>query len=347
MSAAAHIKHLAYRLLSGAQLPRLYHRLAQRGTLSIVMYHGICREPLPVHDWCFVRSELFRRHVAFYRRNFEVLPLAEAVRRLRAGDLRKPALAITFDDGYQNNHDEAFPILQQAGLPATIFLTTSLVGTDQTVWFCRINQALSQTRGPELQWRGHHWRLGSAHERASASAELQGLLKELPPSEIEAEVRAICAVLTGGPPEPPAHDSPYRMLDRDSIRTLARSGLISFGAHNRDHLILSTLFPRERRAQIEQSVADVAELTGAPCRLFAYPNGRSQDFNAEDVKTLKGLGVEVACTTRSHPNHPQTPPLELGRYGVDESLSLAHLSMMTHHLLAAMRDTTGRSLDSE
>src|SRR5882724_6749388 len=54
--------------------------------------------------------------------NFNVLPLREAVTRLRSGTLPPRALSITFDDGYANNYEVALPILAARKLPATVFV---------------------------------------------------------------------------------------------------------------------------------------------------------------------------------------------------------------------------------
>lgn len=72
----------------------------------------------------------FRRYCAFFRAHFDVIPVGELVRRLRAGEDVGGCLAITFDDGYRDNVDVAAPILQLYGLPACFFIATGLIGTN-------------------------------------------------------------------------------------------------------------------------------------------------------------------------------------------------------------------------
>ena len=63
------------------------------------------------------------------KRGFICLPLSDIVKaRKNAQSLPKRSFAITFDDGYQDNYDIAFPILKKYGFTATIFLVTSLMG---------------------------------------------------------------------------------------------------------------------------------------------------------------------------------------------------------------------------
>jgi peptidoglycan/xylan/chitin deacetylase (PgdA/CDA1 family) len=56
-----------------------------------------------------------------------VISLAELARRLSEGVSLAGAVVLTFDDGYEDNLTEAFPILKQYNFPATIFVVTDLV----------------------------------------------------------------------------------------------------------------------------------------------------------------------------------------------------------------------------
>jgi peptidoglycan/xylan/chitin deacetylase (PgdA/CDA1 family) len=95
---------------------------------------------------------------------------------------------------------------------------------------------------------------------------------------------------------------------------MAVSGLIDFGAHGYSHAILSLLSPAEQEDEILRSLHAVRELTGQPCRFFAYPNGRRQDYNEETVRILDSHGVQAAVTTMSGFNDERTSLMELGRY---------------------------------
>jgi peptidoglycan/xylan/chitin deacetylase (PgdA/CDA1 family) len=318
---------------------RVMHRAAWPDRLAILMYHAIVAEPLPVEDWCFLDAASFRHQLDYLARHFDVLPLCTAVDRLRDGAIRRPTAVITFDDGYQNNHDVAFPLLRERGLPATIFLTTGLVGTDDTVWYCRLNQALAATRQSTLEWRGERFGLCDPSARAEASRALQARLKEHPQARLLAELREIVRALGEDPARPVLEDTPHRMLSHDAIARMQLSGLVEFGAHTSSHAILAPLTPQEREREIDASVAAVEALTGRPCRSFSYPNGRAQDYDEPAMDALRRCQVRAAVTTEAGPNDARTPPLELRRYGVGPDLGPSAFACTVHHWRARV---TGR-----
>ncbi|MCS6915690.1 MAG: polysaccharide deacetylase family protein [Myxococcales bacterium] len=314
-------------------LPAVLQRLVFRHGLTIVAYHGLLCDPLPVPDWCFLDEQDFRQQVSYLGQRFLTLPLEEAVERLQSGRLHRPAVAITFDDGFQSVHDLALPILRTMGLPATVFLNTGLCGTEDTVWFCRLHRALCRTGRREVRWRGVRLDLRDVHRRKSASVVLQAQLKELAHDEMLAETRRLVQQLGDDPDEAVPPGSPYRMLSREAIATMVSSGVFSFGAHTHSHAILTRVSTERGQQEVLRSVDSVAALTGRPCRSFAYPNGRRQDYDHQTISLLRSLGVRLAVTSVPGPNVFGTPVLELCRYGIGHGTSMAHFRCLVHHMM--------------
>ncbi len=338
----SNIHHLGSKLIAKARLPQLLHRLAYCDEVAIVMYHGIIRSPLAVTDWCFVNENSFRRQIGYLKSHFEIISLPEAVGRMREGGVRRPTAVITFDDGFQNNFDVAFPILCKERMPATIFLATGLIDTNDTVWHCRLNLALSQTRRPIIERNGFKFDLSTLNLRAKASAAIQENLKKLPHPQLMATLRDIILELEGDPDCSIGAGSPFGMLNRNAIAEMVASGLIEFGAHTHRHAILSRLFVEERFNEIRQSIDAVYELTGRPCRCFSYPNGRTGDYDSESINHLKACGIQMAVTTTSGPNNKTTPVMELRRYGIGADLPISGFQLTVGHFYYRSLQLLGR-----
>ena len=315
------------------RIPQALHRFALRESLSILMYHAVVRAHLPVTDWCFVDEGSFRRQMLYLMRQFHVVPLEQAVTLLKRRQIVRPTAVITFDDGFQNVFETAFPILHELRLPCTIFLTTSLLGTKDTIWFARLHDAVSSAAKSTLSLQGRTLDLSSPFARSRASATVQTFLKELPVQELRSTMQVIMKELEYDIEKPLPEGSPYRILDALSIRTMVDSGLVEFGGHTANHSILSKLAPQDAELEIHHCLAHVSRLTGKPCRLFAYPNGRAVDYNENIVRMLERHGVVAAVTTIMGPNLTETPRLELRRYGVGAFFSDARYRALIHHFL--------------
>jgi peptidoglycan/xylan/chitin deacetylase (PgdA/CDA1 family) len=92
-------------------------------------YHSVH----PELSFASVSPPLFERHLAWLTETSDVIPLRDALDAARARELRRPTVAITFDDGYEDNHRHALPLLRKYGVPATVFVTAGLAERDPEV----------------------------------------------------------------------------------------------------------------------------------------------------------------------------------------------------------------------
>jgi peptidoglycan/xylan/chitin deacetylase (PgdA/CDA1 family) len=104
------------------------HRLILRERGVIVVFHRI-DDSLKGNPISVTRIE-FAAYLDFFARYFDVVPLHELLERLESGRPLDGRLAITFDDGYLDNHEIAAPELERRRLPATFFITTGFIETD-------------------------------------------------------------------------------------------------------------------------------------------------------------------------------------------------------------------------
>src|SRR2546422_2387994 len=120
-------KQAALKSLKSAGVSTLVHNSRwRRQRLLILAYHGIAlSDEHRFNGSQFISADLFRDRLELLRRSkCAVLPLSEAVERLYADDLPDRAVAITFDDGLSDFYRRALPLIQEFGVPVTLYLTT-------------------------------------------------------------------------------------------------------------------------------------------------------------------------------------------------------------------------------
>ncbi len=298
-------------------------------SLSILCYHAVTEEPPPLDDFCFLHRRRFEAQMQWLAGSgLDVVALDEGVEALLAGRLRKPSVAITFDDGFRNNVEVALPVLLRHGFPATIYLSTGFTGTDRTTWPCRIAAALLATCEERLDWGGKVFDLSGQGARAAANAAIQALVKERAPGDPGGAAAEIEERLGVAPDAPVSRDGPFAMMDEGDVARAQDSGLITFGAHSVTHPILSALDDDALAFEIRESVRAVERFSGKPCTSFAYPNGRPQDFDARCEALLIEAGVRSALTTVQRRNRMTGSFLRLNRWVIDSRTSLRRFEKM-------------------
>ncbi|MBK6849857.1 MAG: polysaccharide deacetylase family protein [Proteobacteria bacterium] len=278
----------------------------QRGAL-ILLFHRIADDADSFHHCMPVA--LFDALCAHLRRHYQVVPLDELVTAVGQGRLPAGMVALTFDDGYADSYRLALPVRRRHGLPATVFITTGAIGHQQPLWFSRLAAMLSQTAQSTVPpSRGVALGLTSTTERIATYCELSEHLKRLGSHEREAWLQELSDLL-GVKDFSGLRDE---MVTWDELREMDAAGFRA-GAHTVSHPILSHCTEDELREELTTSKAQLERELGRAVDLFAYPNGRSDDFNAAVVAAVAAAGYRAACTTVFGANGPLEHPYRLRR----------------------------------
>ena len=97
--------------------------------VPVLMYHNI--DDNATLSKLSVSPQSFRAQMGFLKRhNYNVVSLEELSDLIKHGKVPYRTIAITFDDGYENNYMNAFPVLKEFGLEATIFISPALIGEE-------------------------------------------------------------------------------------------------------------------------------------------------------------------------------------------------------------------------
>ncbi len=129
-------------------------------------------------------AERFAALLDLIAAEFRVLPLREAVSRLRSGSLPARAVCITFDDGYANNCEVASPLLVARQLPATVFVATGFLNGGIMFNDLVIESIRGAPRELDLGSIGlGRFELADDEDRRDAAAKIIGALKYLPPAD--------------------------------------------------------------------------------------------------------------------------------------------------------------------
>lgn len=270
-----------------------------RARLTVLIFHRVLPQPDPLFP-DEVDAARFDEILGWVGRWFNVLPLDAAIRRLHDGSLPARAAALSFDDGYADNHDVALPLLRRHGLPCSFFVATGFLDGGR-MWNDTLIEAVRRSTLPELDLRGlvdaqgedlGRQALGGTALRRALLGRLIGRVKYLPPQPRLACVNEIAARAAVVPPDD-------LMMSSAQVRQLHRAGM-QIGAHTVSHPILATLGPQQAVDEIARSRDVLEAVIGERVGLFAYPNGKpGTDYRPEVHPALvRELGFDAAVSTR-------------------------------------------------
>lgn len=280
----------------------------QRGRLSILIYHRVHAQPDPLFPG-EVDAQRFAQQMELVSRLLHVLPLPEAVRRLRAGTLPSRAACITFDDGYADNAQVALPILQRYAVPATFFIASAYLDGGR-MWNDTVIEAVRRSFSTELDLTkidfGFH-PIGTVEQKREAIRSVIARLKYLPEEQRTAQVECVVEAAAVRLPAD-------LMLRSEQVRMLYRAGM-TIGGHTATHPILARVAPEAALRNITEGKAHLEEIIGEPLRIFAYPNGKpNEDYVAEHVAMVRGAGFEAAVSTAWGAATAGSDPFQLPRF---------------------------------
>lgn len=283
-----------------------------RARLSILLLHRVLPAPDALDPYALDAAQ-FDAICRWMKDWFHVLPLDEAVRRLRGDRLPARAAVITFDDGYADNHDVALPILRRHGLSAAFFVTTGYLGGGR-MFNDSITETLRRVDAPDIDLRqtalgnlGRHSLANAAARRTAIDSVLQAV-RYFPVAQRD----AFCAELQqrAGVSNLPTD----LMMNPEQVRGLHRGGM-QVGAHTVRHPMLAHLKDDAVLAELTGSRDALQDMIGAPVTLFAYPNGRpDDDYTARTVELVRAAGFEAAVTTAWGVARRDSDPYQLPRF---------------------------------
>ncbi|NHZ72831.1 MAG: polysaccharide deacetylase family protein [Aquificales bacterium] len=287
----------------------------------------------------------FASQMDFVGRHFHVVSLDDVLDWL---DEQRPLppnpLLITFDDGYRDNLQYAFPVLQQHGFPAIIYLATNYIGEKKPFFwdltaYCFYHTAKDTAVLPLVgsqHWSDESGRTAVMDNRTAVMDNWLNNLKKLPNHEKETAVQQLPQAL-----DVTISDDAFAdlCLTWEQVRAMSQSS-ITFGAHTQNHPILTRISLEEARDEITGSKARITDETGRDVVSFAYPNGQSSDFNKPLIDILKQAGISVAFTLLSGPSRPEevrNAPWAIRRIFIGHHDDMPHFAAKVMGLTRLMR----------
>jgi peptidoglycan/xylan/chitin deacetylase (PgdA/CDA1 family) len=288
----------------------------------ILMYHRVQDALYDPWSLC-VSPAHFKEQMEVLHRSCNVLSLPNLIERMQQVSMPENAVAITFDDGYADNFTHAFPVLSQWQIPATFFLSTSLVNTSRSFWWDELAQLILTERiTPEVAISIVDGYALNQNKCLNDDLDIQTdpllavyrmLWNRINPLSIDDRNTVMQALESAASSR--VDQSTPSMLNEIQIRDLSRHSLITIAAHTDHHLSLPAQNDETISKEISSSCDMLETLTSKRPTLFSYPFGQ---YDERVIAHVKDAGLTAAVTTFQSPVKEDCALFELPRFQVND-----------------------------
>jgi peptidoglycan/xylan/chitin deacetylase (PgdA/CDA1 family) len=278
----------------------LFMKIFGSRNLRILCYHRVLDIHPEEFDFNFdlvdATSSDFERQMIFVSKHFHVMTFEHLAEYRKRREFPKNLLIITFDDGYKDNYEVAYPILKKYDLPATIFLATDFIGSDKPFWWDIIAFYITNTEQRELKLnldgRIEYYDLSTSNNRLSLIKYIRKLMTQLiKHQQVHAAEEVMIQLRESLRVNMNAAVVKNHILSWDNVREMHNGGM-NFGSHTARHMNMRNLSFEEIKDEIFSSSNKIEqELSIAP-NAFAYPAGQ---YNKDCVRALELSEIEFGC----------------------------------------------------
>jgi peptidoglycan/xylan/chitin deacetylase (PgdA/CDA1 family) len=245
-----------------------------------------------------VTPRFLTRVVTYLRRSgLDLISLGEMHRRMSEGDFSHRFVCLTFDDGYRDTLQFAYPILREAGVPFAVYVPTSFPDRLGELWWLVLEAVIARNEhiGLQIGGRNRTFDCSTVAAKRALYDELYWWLRALP---TETEMRAVIRDLAACYHVDIAAFCEELCMSWPELAQLAADPLVTIGAHTVSHPMLAKLSNEVARSEMALSRSVIEAALSVRPEHLSYPIGDRTSAGPREFAIAGELGFKTAVTTR-------------------------------------------------
>ncbi|MFT5249442.1 MAG: peptidoglycan/xylan/chitin deacetylase (PgdA/CDA1 family) [bacterium] len=313
------LKNILFHSLSKVGLWRFLIKKSK--TPKILMYHRLtdCKV-IPG-----IELQTFEWQLQFLCKHYQVVSVEEINDDIKNNCIRANKIAITFDDGYVDFYEKAWPLLKKYNVPASIYITTDFIDKKIWMWPDKIRQLLRETRCKALKLPSgekllltetdfdKNWNLIADYCLGVSELKRESYLVQLS--------SLLNVALSNIPP------NEYSSLTWEQLSEMHQEGL-DIGSHTLTHPILTNIHKEQLRCELLESKQMIETKLEAEVAGICYPNGMSSDVSVAVTKAAKNCGYSYGLIAYSE-NEPYQDEFRIDRISASNNMPTFAFSLLS------------------
>ena len=254
-------------------------------------------------DDLIVSESVFEKQIIFLTKNFNVISINDVHKNFNL----KKKIVVTFDDGYLDNYEIAFPILKKYNCPAIIYIATSFLNNIDYPWWLNIWKIIKQNKfiifnKKKIDISNKNLKIKNYNFFCRKLFLLKKREQVIFFNKLRYDIKK-------------SIKNKKIFLLKENLIKLSKNNLVEIGCHSHHHQNLKILNKNELNKDIVKSKGILEKVTRKKIFHFSIPFGTKDSFTEKTIRLLKKFNFKTIVTT-NHGNFNKNELLKIPRIGV-------------------------------
>ena len=252
--------------------------------LPILTYHRVISSPCNYpFDSNLISAcpDVFQQQMKYIKSNYNPISMSEFIEALdNRKNLPKNSVMVTFDDGFEDNYRNAYPILKELDIPATFFVATDYIGKSETIWYERLAYFFNRVNTHEIYIK--ELNLTFSLNENNNLPHYENLIEQLKIINDSQRSKILHTLYQEyGDPYlniPANEDKLSKFMTWEQLKEMSKNNM-TIASHSHTHPILSMLPQEKLHTELSVSKKIIEKNLGTPVNSIAYPDGQEESFS--------------------------------------------------------------------
>ena len=310
-------RKILFPTITSLGLEKIFSMIPKNKAL-VIMFHGVAPEIDPNLNGRHMQAKQFETLLCYLKNTFNVVSFVDLMENKNNGQVfNKKTIAITFDDGFENNYNCAFPILQKLSLPATFFVLTGGLENESFVnWPDTFELIHRYTSVPSIELNGITFdRKGKMFFSKDLQCKESDYFKGLGEERYDM-LEALKTAVEFEKILQKAPKSTWKLMTKSQIRDMSKSGIIEIGSHTHMHHNLGLIQHELAYKEMERSKKLLEDIIEQPVHSIAFPDG---SYTNSVKKQALACGYKYLAAVTSHEEDDRIDKTIITRLGLSNT----------------------------
>lgn len=275
-----------------------------KSCLTILLYHGVTKynsRGIENISNKHIYVDDYYKQMKWLKNNSHLMSMDEVVFNYKNKiPFEKKSVAVTFDDGFENNYSVAMPIITDLKIPTTFYVSSGMINSNEMFWVDKFEDCINLTLKKEISIHlDGKIKTFDTSNNENKICSLKKIKKFCKSSKNSSRLNILKQVISETKIIPSNEHSPnYKILNWNQLIEMNGDENVIIGGHSLRHEILSSLEIEEMKKNIKDSLSLLKKNLKKDIIHYSYPEGQKEHYNEKVIKYLKSVGIICSPSAR-------------------------------------------------